>query len=325
MKCVLVTGAAGFIGSYLSERLLTANYKVVGVDNLSSGNKSNLRDIDTDPNFNFFEFDINNTEKLVSVIRSFDVSEIWHLAANTDIISSHNDPFRDFKDSAQGTVSVLEAMRMTETKRIIFASSGSVYGSLGRNESVSEETGPLIPLSTYGAGKLAAEAFIGAYSNLYGMRAFIFRFGNVLGDRLTHGVIYDFVRKLLENPKELEILGDGTQEKNYFTVHDCIDGMLFIVSTQIDRDPGATILNLGNTGLTNVKRIAELVISAGNYEDVRVSIEGKQLAWPGDQPIIRLNTEKSSSLGWSCRVTSDDAVFKTAKEMFDLAKSESSG
>jgi len=208
---ILVTGAAGFIGSYVCEYLLEKNFRVIGLDNFSNGNLKNLSNLTDTPNFTFIEMDVCNTESLVQVMNEHNFDEVWHLAANTDIISSHKSPIRDFKDCAEATVSVLEAMRRTNAKKIIFASSGSVYGELGRGVAVTEGIGPLKPLSTYGAGKLASEGFIAAYANLYGIESYIFRFGNVLGDRINHGVIFDFARKLKSDPTQLLILGNGKQ------------------------------------------------------------------------------------------------------------------
>lgn len=311
---ILVTGAAGFIGSYLCEFMLERNHSVHGVDNLSNGNLVNLQKSFEYKKFLFTEMDVCDTESMNSILSKDFFDEVWHLAANTDIISSHNSPIRDFKDCAQATVSVLEAMRKTNTKKIIFASSGSVYGALGMGDSVNESVGPLMPLSTYGAGKLASEAFIASYANLYGVKSYIFRFGNVLGDRINHGVIYDFARKLKSNPARLQVLGNGKQEKNYFRVDDCINGMWQISRTDIV-GKNCIILNLGNSSLTNVLRIAEIVIEESKLSNVELIVEGKDLAWPGDQPIIRLDCSEATGNGWACKVDSDGAVRQTAREL----------
>jgi UDP-glucose 4-epimerase len=209
-------------------------------------------------------------------------------------------------------------MRITDTKKIVFASSGSVYGSLGMGVSVNESIGPLMPLSTYGAGKLASEAFIASYANLFGIKSHIFRFGNVLGDRINHGVIYDFARKLKSNPSRLEVLGNGKQEKNYFRVDDCIDGM-WQISRKENIGKNCNILNLGNSSLTNVVRIAEIVIEESKLSNVELIVEGKDLAWPGDQPIIRLDCSEAAGNGWVCKVDSDSAVRRTARELLSSA------
>lgn len=313
MKRILVTGSAGFIGSYLCEFFIKQNFEVIGVDNLSNGSLENMQALISSENFTFINMDVCDTEALRSIMSQNNFDEVWHLAANTDIITSHESPIRDFKDCAQATVSVLEAMRLTKLNKLIFASSGSVYGALGKADAVRESAGPLKPLSTYGAGKLASEAFISSYSNLYGIESYIFRFGNVLGDRINHGVIYDFARKLKINSSQLKILGNGQQEKNYFRVDDCIFGMWLISRKKFDDK--CLILNLGNSTLTNVTKIATIVVEESKLLNVEISVEGKDLAWPGDQPIIRLNCSEATQQGWACKVDSDDAVRITAREL----------
>jgi UDP-glucose 4-epimerase len=197
-----------------------------------------------------------------------------------------------------------------------------VYGNLENIEKVSEETGPLLPVSSYGAGKLAAEAFISAYCSVYDLEAFIFRFGNVLGNRINHGVIWDFTGRILENPSKLKILGDGTQEKNYFLVGDCIKGMKFVTARQT-RIPGkAYVFNLGNSTTTNVVEIARLVIEESGFKGASIEIEGSELAWKGDQPIIKLNCEKVKELGWTCETSSDEAVRITTRALLKVRANE---
>jgi UDP-glucose 4-epimerase len=317
LRRILITGVAGFIGSYLAEYLIKQGNSVIGVDNLSNGSMQNLKEVSDSGDFKFVQLDVRETNKMLDILLQHEVTEVWHLAANTDIISSHDNPKRDFQDCAEATFSVLEAMRGSFAKRIIFASSGSVYGPLGSGIAVPEIVGPLKPMSTYGAGKLASEAFISAYSNLYDIDAFIFRFGNVLGDRINHGVVYDFVRKLMSDPARLQIRGDGSQEKNYFLVSDCIAGMDYVVNTYSFADSErALIVNLGNSTLTNVQQIARIVIAQLGLHDVEISIEGTKLAWPGDQPIVRLDCSLARSFGWDCEQDSDSAVRITAKQLY---------
>ncbi len=317
MKRILVTGSAGFIGSYLCEFLVNQGFMVVGIDNLSNGSLENMHALNSTDNFSFINMDVCNTDALNLIMLHNNFDEVWHLAANTDIITSHETPIRDFKDCAQATVSLLEAMRLTKLKKLIFASSGSVYGALGKEDAVTESAGPLKPLSTYGAGKLASEAFIASYSNLYGIESYIFRFGNVLGDRINHGVIYDFARKLKSNSSQLNILGNGLQEKNYFRVNDCITGMWLISRKKFNDN--CLILNLGNSTLTNVTKIATIVVEESRLLDVEITVEGKDLAWPGDQPIIRLDCSEAVRQGWTCKVDSNDAVRLTARELLQRA------
>jgi UDP-glucose 4-epimerase len=307
LKRILITGVAGFIGSYLAEYLIGQGNYVVGVDNLSNGSIQNLKESGECKDFKFVQLDVRETNKLVDILLQHEVTEVWHLAANTDIISSHDNPMRDFQDCTEATFSVLEAMRRSLPRRIIFASSGSVYGPLGSGIAVPETVGPLKPMSTYGAGKLASEAFISAYSNLYNIDAFIFRFGNVLGDRINHGVVYDFVRKLIGDPTQLQIRGDGSQEKNYFLVSDCIAGMNFFVNKY-----------------SFAELEARIVVEELDLYGVDISIEGAKLAWPGDQPIVRLDCGLARSFGWDCEQDSDSAVRITAKQLYLKFKMEGS-
>jgi len=319
VKNILVTGVAGFIGSYLAEDHLANGNQVWGVDNFSNGSLENMSLLLGNPQFKFIEHDVCDEIFIKKLLIENEISEVWHLAANTDIITSHAAPLRDFKDCAQATVSILEAMRLSKTKKLIFASSGSVYGNLGNGEAVSETVGPLKPLSTYGAGKLASEAFISAYSNLYGLESYVFRFGNVLGDRINHGVIFDFSRKLKADPKSLLVLGNGKQEKNYFRVKDCIEGMKYISESKAAKNE-CLIVNLGNSSLTNVLRIAEIVIEESGLLNTSIQVEGKDLAWPGDQPIIRLDCSSAYKFGWKCELDSEQAVRLTAQELLKLAQ-----
>ena len=314
---ILVTGAAGFIGSLLVEKMLSMGRSVVGIDNLSNGTLTNLESARQSPNFVFHEMDCTDIDALVTAMRG--IEEVWHLAANTDIISAHKNPKRDFRDCVEATFCVLEAMKLHRVPRIIFASTGSVYGAMSYANEVTESSGPLKPLSTYGAGKLASEAFISSYSNLYDIESYIFRFGNVIGGRISHGVIFDFVRKLSKNGDRLLVLGNGTQTKNYFLAKDCIDGMLHLSSRNLPER--CEIINLGAQDLTNVLRIAEIVISEMKLQDTVIEIEGTEYAWPGDQPIVRLNCDKAASLGWRCNTSSDEAVRLATREIIDSYRS----
>ena len=217
---IFVTGGSGFIGSHVCDLLLEQGYFVTAFDNFSNGRREFVSQHLNNPNFKLVEGDCLDIELLKNAMGSHDL--IWHLAANTDIIGSHAQPDRDLNDCVLATFNVVETMRQLNIKPILFASSGAVYGKLALNEYVDENIGPLLPMSTYAAGKIGSEAFIHSYCHLYGLRGFLFRFGNVIGARITHGIIYDFINKLKENPNELMILGDGTQEKNYFLSNSAI-------------------------------------------------------------------------------------------------------
>ena len=234
---------------------------------------------------------------------------VWHLAANTDIIGGYDKPERDFRDCTLGTFNVLEAMRKTGIKPIIFSSSGSVYGHLCLDVGKDESAGPLLPVGCYAAGKISSEAYISAYCHLYGLRAWIFRFGNVLGARMTHGVIFDFVRKLRENSKELEVLGDGTQEKNYFLVEECIDGMGFgFRNISMTEEKPCDIFNLGTDSITKVLDIAKIIKEEMHLPQTKIKVQGAKQAWPGDQPRVHIKIDKMKALGWKTKLSSDQAV-----------------
>jgi UDP-glucose 4-epimerase len=259
------------------------------------------------PNMRFIRADCRDYPQVLDAMQGHDL--VWHMAANTDIISGHARPDRDLQNSVVATFNVVEAMRQHGIEAILFASSGAVYGQLCFEKPVSESIGPLMPMSAYAAGKIGSEAFISCYCCLYGLRGWIFRFGNVLGSRLTHGVIFDFIRKLNENPRELLILGDGTQEKSYFLTEECIAGMAWAFrNVTMSEERPCDVFNLGNTTVTSVTQIARIIIEEMELSNVRVRIQGCKRAWPGDQPKVHLTLEKINHLGWRCERSSDEAV-----------------
>jgi UDP-glucose 4-epimerase len=241
---------------------------------------------------------------------------VWHLAANTDIIGGAEQPRRDLRDCVMATFNVLEAMRALEIEPIIFSSTGAVYGELCHDIATSEDSGPLLPVSTYAAGKIGSEAFVSAFCSLYGLRGWMFRFGNVIGARMTHGVIYDFIHKLRENPKELLVRGDGRQEKNYFLVEECIDGMSYAFKNiEMTEDKPCDIFNLGTDSITRVTDIASIVREEMDLPDAEIKIEGTKRAWPGDQPRVHITVDRVRDLGWVAQRSSDDAVRIAVRRM----------
>ena len=298
-----VTGAAGFIGSHLVDRLLSEGHTVTGYDNLSLGRREYIAPVLRNHRFTFIEADLLDLEMLTKCLRGHDV--VFHLAANTDIPGGNRDPSVDFKHCIVGTFNLLEAMRAGRVRDLLFASSSTVFGE-PEVRPTPETIGPPLPISMYGAGKLAGEGLISAYCHLYGLRAWIFRFGNVVGARMTHGVIYDFIAKLRENPAELEILGDGNQEKNYFLVEDCLDGMIFaFVHTQ---ERVCDVFNLGTETTTSTTEIACLVVQELGLRDVRFRYTGGRQGWPGDVPVVKYDLTKMTRLGWRARYTSTEAL-----------------
>jgi len=314
VKRVFLTGGSGFIGSHIVDHLLKQDYEVVVYDNLSNGRREFIEPHLRNPKLRFVQADCLDLARVEAEMAGADL--VWHMAANTDIIGSHTQPDRDLKDCTVATFNVLEAMRRRGIKPLLFASTGAVYGELCRDEHVSEAAGPLMPISTYAAGKIGAEAFISCYCHLYGLRAWMFRFGNVLGSRLTHGVIFDFVKKLRADPRELMILGDGTQEKNYFLTEDCIGGMAWSFRhIALDDETPCDVFNLGTTSVTRVTEIARIVIEEMGLKDVKVAIQGTKRAWAGDQPKVHFTVDKMSARGWNCPRSSDEAV-RTAVRRF---------
>jgi UDP-glucose 4-epimerase len=319
-KRVLLTGGAGFIGSHVVDILAREGYEVCVVDNLSNGKRAFIQGQLSRPNVRFVEGDTTDQDLMDRLVAGQDL--VWHLAANTDIISSHDQPQRDLKDCTIATFTVLNAMRKAKVRNLIFASTGAVYGTLCQDDYVKESAGPLLPVSSYGAGKVACEAFISSFCHVYGLRAWMFRFGNVIGARMTHGVIFDFIKKLKNDPSELLILGDGRQEKNYFLVEECISGMAYgFRNIELADDDPCVVLNLGTTSVTKVVDLAAIVVKEMGI-NTRLRIQGAARAWPGDQPRVHFSVDRMLSLGWKAAKTSDEAVAIATRRMLDKPGSQ---
>jgi UDP-glucose 4-epimerase len=299
-----VTGGAGFIGSHAVDLLVSAGCKVTVYDNLSLSTDQYLVDYIKNGKITFVRKDMLDLKALTEAIGGHDI--VWHLAANSDIPSGFTKRRIDLDNDVVATCNVLEAMIEQGVNDILFSSTGAVYGESIQG-TFGEGSGPLLPLSLYGAGKIASEAFISAYCNLFGIRAWVFRFGNVVGERTNHGVIYDFITKLKKNPKILPVLGTGKGEKNYFLVEECIHGMLYTYQKASD-GPFPFLVNLGTDSTSKVMDIAQIIIEEMDLEDVRYEFTGTPRGWPGDQPVVLLDTSKIHDLGWFAKRTSDDAV-----------------
>ncbi len=302
-KSILVTGAAGFIGSHLVDRLLDDGFNVLGVDNFELGRPENLSHLAGNREFYFQELDVLDRKKLNQLFATRPFDAVFHLVANSDIARGGADPERDLRLTFLTTFEVLEAMRGTGVHQMIFASSSAVYGE--RDDPLGENSGPLQPASLYGAGKLAAEAYLSAYAHNFGIQGRICRFPNVVGERATHGVVFDFINRLRRDPACLRILGDGKQEKPYLYVRDLVDGMLFIWKhTTLPVD----CFNIGVPGATTVTKIAELVVQEMGLGDVKFDYTGGDRGWVGDVPRFRYDTSKLSALGWKAPRDSDASV-----------------
>jgi UDP-glucose 4-epimerase len=306
-----VTGGAGFIGSHVIDLLVSAGCKVTVYDNLSLSTDQYVAEYAKSGKITFLRQDLTNLDLLKEAMVGHDI--VWHLGANTDIPSGFTKHRIDLENDVIATCNVLEAMLHAGIKDILFASTGAVYGNSIQG-SFREDSGPLLPLSLYGAGKLACEGFISSYCNLFGIRAWVFRFGNVIGERTNHGVIYDFVRKLRQTPNVLEILGTGRGEKNYFLVEECIHGMLYTYHAR-PNGPFPVLYNLGPTSTTKVMRIAEIIIEELGLKDVQYTFTGTPVGWPGDQPVVLLDTSRIGEIGWSVRHTAEEAVRVATRRM----------
>ncbi|MGQ9531117.1 MAG: NAD-dependent epimerase/dehydratase family protein [Candidatus Bathycorpusculaceae bacterium] len=308
---IFITGGAGFIGSYLVDRLCKGKKEVVVFDNLSSGRLENLKQWLKESNFKFVREDLLKPTCILDLLSGCEI--VFHLAANPEVRVGTTNPKVHYEQNITATFNLLEAVRKVGCiKNFIFTSSSTVYGE-PKKIPTPEDYAPLKPISVYGASKLASEALITCHAYTYGFNATIYRLANIVGPRAQHGVIYDFVNKLLENPKKLEILGDGTQRKSYLYVEDCIDAMLVGISHPHDR---VEIYNVGSEDQVNVKEIADIVCQEMGLRGVEYvyigGVDGGR-GWKGDVKVMLLSIEKIKSLGWKPKLNSRQAVRKTVK------------
>lgn len=308
---ILVAGGAGFIGSHLCDALLSKNNTVIVADKLIMDSK-NIEHLSQNTNFKFYEMELANQDNVDKLFAENKIDIVYHMAANSDIQKSANDPSIDFNDTLLTTRALLEGMRKNNVKNIFFASTSAVYGEMP-DIVLNEETGGLKPVSYYGGAKLASEALISSYVSMCDMNAVIFRFPNVIGPRLTHGVVYDFVKKLRNNPKELEILGNGTQCKPYIYVTDLVNA---IVKLTEQFEPGVDVFNISvlSEG-TSVTHIAEIVVDVLGLSDVEFKYTGGDRGWKGDVPRFKYDISKVLATGWKPEYTSDEAIRKAAQSL----------
>jgi UDP-glucose 4-epimerase len=300
-----IVGGAGFIGSHFTDQLL-ADQDVTAVtlfDNFSSGRDWHIDRHSGDRRLRVMRGDVGDLGRLAAAMAGHDV--VIHLASNPDIARAVTEPEVDFYQGTVLTNNVVEAMRLTGARRILYASGSGVYGDLGLHE-VHEDHGPLLPISTYGASKLAGEALIAAYCAMFGLTGCAFRFANVVGARQTHGVGYDFVRRLLADPIRLTIMGDGSQSKSYIHVSDIVAAVLHAARySQADFDT----YNVATGDYITVTEIADLAVEClGLSAPPRFEYSGGDRGWKGDVPVVRLNTDRIRRLGWTCRRGSRDAL-----------------
>lgn len=305
---VLVAGGAGFIGSHLMDALLAEGHNVVCVDNFFIGTRENIRHLHGNPNFRFYEQDLTEFDAVLKIFQEEKVDYVFHLAANSDIQASANDPMIEYKNTYSTTFVLLECMRRTGVKKLFFASTSAVYGEQMGHE-VSEEAVALKPISYYGGAKLGSEGIISSFAYMNGMDVLVFRFPNVIGPRLTHGVIFDFVKRLKADPSHLKILGDGTQSKPYIYVLDLVDAIMRFKDTP----KGVALYNVGVNSQTSVTRIAQIVCEKMGLGQIPFEYTGGRGGWKGDVPVFAYNLEKIHATGWKASMSSDEAVAKTVE------------
>lgn len=312
---IFITGGAGFIGSHLLNALLknAASERVVIFDNLSSGHLSYIRDGANDDRVKVVEADLKDLGAVTSAMAGCDT--VFHLAANPDIAKAVTQPDIDFWEGTYLAQNVLEAMRITGARKILYTSGSGVYGE---NPAVAfaEDYGPCVPISTYGASKLACEGLIAAYCHMFGLIGRAFRFANVVGPRQTHGVGYDFVRRLKTDPTRLRILGDGSQKKSYIHVEDVLSAIRLA-------DAGTTrnydVFNVATDDYITVAEIADLAVRVSGipFEKVQYEFTGGDRGWKGDVPIVRFNCSKVKALGWKAQRSSAEAVTDAMQAMLE--------
>jgi UDP-glucose 4-epimerase len=304
MTRYFVTGAAGFIASTLIDRLLALGHSVVGYDNMSSGQERFLADARRSASFQFVTGDILDAATLATAMKGADL--VFHLAANADVRFGTDHPSRDLEQNTIGTFRVLDAMRVNGIKHIAFSSTGSVYGETKVFPTPEDAPFP-IQTSLYGAAKTAGEGLVAAFCEGFAFQSWIFRFVSILGERYSHGHVFDFYKQLLADPTKLGILGNGKQRKSYLYVQDCVTAML----TAIDKAPDkVNILNLGTDEFVEVNDSVAFICEALGLTPER-SYSGGERGWIGDNPFILLDCAKMRSLGWAPTLSIRDGIAKT--------------
>lgn len=303
----LVTGGTGFIASHLEDLLIENGWGVVCID--FSDNTENIDHLADDKSFEYHKMDITDMDDVIEVSKECDF--VFHLAANSDIRAGSENSEVDFKNTFMTTKSVLDAMVANNIKNLFFSSTSAIYGDKP-GVKLKEDEGDLKPISHYGAYKLASESIISSYSFMHNLNSLIFRFPNVVGSRLTHGVIFDFINKLKSNPEELEILGDGLQRKQYVHVTDLVKGILSF-SEKIEE--GVNVYNISTDSFINVNKIADMVCEGMGLENVLYRHTGGSVGWKGDISTFAYDIGKAKSRGWRFEFNSEQAIRETVREV----------
>lgn len=300
----LVTGCAGFIGSSLTDRLLQAGHDVVGIDNFSTGLEEFLQEAQKSSRFTLIKGDLLDREVMMKAAKNIDA--VFHLAANADVRFGTNHPNKDLEQNAIATFNVLEGMRANNVKKIAFASTGSIYGEAPVIPTPEDAPFP-VQTSLYGASKLAAEGLIQAYCEGFNFQGFIFRFVSILGERYTHGHVFDFYKQLLQDPNKLFVLGNGKQRKSYLYIQDCIDAIFYAMEHAKDK------VNIFNLGTDEYCQVTDSIGWICEYLELspEKTFGGGERGWIGDNPFIFLDTAKIRELGWKPKLSIEQGVKKT--------------
>lgn len=307
----MVAGGAGFIGSNLMDALLAEGHKVVCVDNFFIGTRRNIAHLKDHPQFVFYEQDLTDLDAVKRIFQDEEVDFVFHMAANSDIQASAKAPEVEYRNTYTTTFSILEAMRVSGVKNLFFCSTSAVYGD-AQGAKMDENYAPLLPVSYYGACKLGCEGLVSAYTYMNGFHSLVFRFPNVIGPRLTHGAIFDFMKRLQENPKSLTILGDGQQCKPYLHVADLV-GCILRFAKGIPE--GVALYNVGDETQSVVSDIAKIVCREMGLQDVEFHYTGGRCGWKGDVPVFAYDLSKIHAAGWRASMTSDEAVAQTVRDV----------
>jgi UDP-glucose 4-epimerase len=292
-KRILVLGGAGFIGSHLVERLIQEGAIVTVFDNLKTGTVENLDNVLNHPNFNFFYGDVKDRKKVDEIVPGNEI--IFHFCDDSDIQFAAKHPDTYMEQNVLGLYYVLEAMRKNGIKTILFPSSTTVFGHI-ENPPISEKGGPLIPLSIYGGAKLAAEGLISAWAHTFDFKAIVFRFVGIIGGKMEHGVLHDFVKKLKKDPTQLKILGDGTQMRSFVLVDECVEGMLIALEKA---EKNYNIIHIGNTDEISINHTAGIVIQAMGLENVTIHRDAQRAGWKGDVVSNFIKSDTLRAWGWT--------------------------
>lgn len=295
---VVITGGAGFIGSHLAEEL-SKKHDVTIFDNFSTGKREFIKGIKC----KVIKGNILDKEAINKAMKGVDVC--YHLAADPDVKKSYAEPIKSFETNCAGTINVLDACRLNDVKKFVFTSTSVVYGIA---KMPTPEEAPIKPISNYGASKAAMENYMMSYSNLYGIKCIVLRCANVIGPRSTHGICYDFYKKLKKDPKELEILGDGTQKKSYVHVKDCVNAIIF-AAEKSDKKFG--VFNVGSGEQISVKEITDLIVKELGLSTVKYKFTGGAVGWPGDVSQMLLSINKLKKLGWKPKFTIKESIIDT--------------